>query len=196
MADIAVKTFEFRIAAINVPNSSAERRFFLDASRRTVLVGDWNAILDPNIDRASRGASGLAKCDSGLSDFLTEFDLFDRYRLDHPGREMWTWIGSSPSGQIRSCLDSVLVSRADSDLVACLTFHWLERSDHKLVKVSLRLANRPTLASYWKFNTPLLEIWDFQMRLENLIERALVGAVIGNKWWVSLKYRIKDFAIK
>ena len=21
--------------------------------------------------------------------FLTEFDLIDRYRLDHPGREMW-----------------------------------------------------------------------------------------------------------
>ena len=34
------------------------------------------------------------------------------------------------------------------------------------------------------------------MRLENLIKRALVGSVIGNKWWVSLKYRIRDFAIK
>ena len=78
---------------------------FLDASRRTVLVGDWNAILDPNIDRAGRGASGLARCE-----FLTEFDLIDRYRLDHPGREMWTWIGSSPSGQVRSYLDRVLVT--------------------------------------------------------------------------------------
>ena len=34
------------------------------------------------------------------------------------------------------------------------------------------------------------------MRLENLIKRMLVGAVIGNKWWASLKYRIRDFAIK
>ena len=109
---------------------------------------------------------------------------------------MWTWIGNSPSGQVRSYLDRVLVSRADSDLVACPTFHWLGRSDHKLVRVSLRLVNRPSLASYWKFNTSLLEIWDFRKRLENLIQRALVGAVIGNRWWVSLKYRIRDFAIK
>ena len=130
MADVAVKTFEFRIAAVHVPNFAAERRSFfrrlgsfLDASRRTVLVEDWNAILDPSIDRASQGACGLAKCDSGLSDFLTEFDLIDRYCLDHRGREMWTWIGSSPSGQVRSYLDRVLVSRADSDLVACPTFH-------------------------------------------------------------------------
>ena len=128
---------------------------------------DWNAILDPNIDRATRGASELVRR--------------DRYRLDHPGREMWTWIGSSPSGQVRSYLDRVLVRRADSDLGACPTFHWLRRSDHKLARVSLRLTNRPSLASYWKFNNSLLEIWDFRMRLENLIQRALVGAVIGNR---------------
>ena len=203
VADVAVKTFEFRIAAVHVPNSAAERRSFLrrlgsflDASRRTVLVGDWSAILDPNIDRVGRGASSWARCDSGLSDLLTEFDLVDRYRLDHPGREMSTWIGSSPSGRVRSYLDRVLVSRADGDLVACPTFHWSGRSNHKLVRVSLRLANRPSLASYWMFNTSLLEIWDFRIRLENLIQRALVGAVIGNKRWVSLKYRIRDFAIK
>ena len=34
------------------------------------------------------------------------------------------------------------------------------------------------------------------MRVENLIKRALVGAVIGNNWWASLKYRIRDFAMK
>ena len=34
---------------------------FLEASKRTVLVGDWNAILDPKIDRAGRGASGSGK---------------------------------------------------------------------------------------------------------------------------------------
>ena len=70
-------------------------------------MGDWNAVLDPKIDRAGRGASSLGRCESSLSDLLTEFDLVDRFRLDHPGREMWTWIGGSPSGQVRSYLDSV-----------------------------------------------------------------------------------------
>ena len=71
------------------------------------------------------------------------------------------------------------MSRADSDLVACPTFHWLGRSDHKLVRVSLRLANRPCLASYWNFNTSLLEIWDFRMLLENPIQRGVSG---GGYW--------------
>ena len=142
MADVAVKTFEFRIAVVYAPNSAAERRLFLwrlgpflDDPKRTVLVGDWNAILDPKIDRAGRGASGSVRCDSALSDFLTEFDLIDRYRQDHPGREMWTWIGNrTPSGLAQSYLDRVLVRRADSDLVTCPTFHLIGRTDHKLVR--------------------------------------------------------------
>ena len=95
--------------------------------------------------------------------------------------------------------DSVLsrqsVRRADSDFVTCLTFHYVGQTDHKHVKASLQLANRHSLVGYWKFNTSLLEIGNFRLRLETLIQRALVGTVTGNKWWRSLKYRIRDFAI-
>ena len=118
-------------------------------------MGDWNAILDSNIDWAGRGASELARCDSSQFDFLTEFHLIDRYCLNHPGREMWTWLENSLSGQVRSYLDRVLVRRADSDLVTCPTFHWLGRTDHKLVRVSLRLVNRPGSSKppYWRYRT-------------------------------------------
>ena len=86
------------------------------------------------------------------------------------------------------------MGRADSDFVSCPTFHLIAWTDHKLVWVSLRLGNRPSLAGYWKFSTTLMEIRDFRERLESLIKRALVGAANGNRWWVSLKHRIRDFA--
>ena len=69
-----------------------------------------------------------------------------------------------------------------ADFVTCPTFRYVAWTDHRLVRVSLRLANKHRLAGYWKFNTSLL--------------RALVGAVTGNKWWGSLKHRIIDFDIK
>ena len=109
---------------------------------------------------------------------------------------MWTWLDRSPSAKVGSYLDRVLVRRADIDFVSCPTFHLIAWTDHKLIRVSLRLANRPSLAGYWKFNTSLLEIRDFRDRLESLIQRALMGAVTGNRWWVSLKHRIRDFATK
>ena len=56
VADVAMKTFEFQVVAVYTPNLPGERRSnfrwlgpFLDDPKRTVLVGDWNAILDPKI---------------------------------------------------------------------------------------------------------------------------------------------------
>ena len=125
-------------------------------------MGDWNAILDPKVDKGGWGASGLGRCESSLIDFLAEFDLIDRFHLDHPGREVWMWMGNLPSGQVRMYLDRVIFRRADADFVSFPTFHWIRLPDHKHGRVSLRLVNRPSLASYWKFNTSLLEIRDFR----------------------------------
>ena len=179
VADVAMKSFKFRLVAVYASNIAAERVSFfrrlapfLDDTKRLVLMGDWNAILDPKIDKVGR-------CESSLVGFVTLHGLVDRFRLDHRGREMWTWLDRSPSAKVGSYLDRVLVRRADIDFVSCPTFHLIAWTDHKLIRVSLRLANRPSLAGYWKFNTSLLEIRDFRDGLESLIQRVLVGAVTG-----------------
>ena len=165
---------------------------FLDDPKRLVLVSDWNVILDPKLDKAGWGTD---RCNSSLIDLLTEHDLVNLFRLDQPGQEMWMWLIDLPSAQIQTNLDRVLVRRADSNFVMCPTFHCIGQTDPYKFMVSLQLANRPSLAGYWKFNTSLLEIGDFRDQLETLIQWALVWAVTRNKWWGSLKYRIKDFAI-
>ena len=90
-----MKTFEFRVVAVYAPNIVVERSSFfrrlgpfLDDANRIVLAGDWNAILDPKIDKGGRSARGSGRCESNLIDLLAEFDLIDRFRLDHPGWEM------------------------------------------------------------------------------------------------------------
>ena len=99
MADVAVKSFKFRLFAVYASNIAAEmvslfRRLapFLDDTKRLVLMCDWNAILDPKIDKVGRGANRLGRCESSLVGFMTHHDLVDRFRLDHPWREMWTWL--------------------------------------------------------------------------------------------------------
>ena len=109
VADVAVKSFKFRLVAVYASNIAAERVSFfrrlvpfLDDTKRLVLMGDWNAILDPKIDKVGRGASRLGRCESSLVGFVTRHGLVDRFRLDHPGREMWTWLDSSPSAKVGS----------------------------------------------------------------------------------------------
>ena len=97
VADVAIKSFKFRLVAVYAPNIAAERvpffrrlAQFLDDTKRLVLMGDWNVILDPKIDKVGRGASRLGRCESSLAGLMTCHDLVDRFRLDHPGREIWT----------------------------------------------------------------------------------------------------------
>ena len=115
VADVALKSFKFRLVAVYASNIAAERVSFfrrsapfLDDTKRINLIGDWNAILDPKIDKVGRGASRRGRCESSLAGFMTRHDLVDRFRLDHPGREMWTWLDSSPSAKVGSYLDRVL----------------------------------------------------------------------------------------
>ena len=58
VVDVAVKSFKFLVATVYAPNivavtASFFRRLapFLDDPKRLVLVGDWNAIIDPMIDK-------------------------------------------------------------------------------------------------------------------------------------------------
>ena len=71
-------------------------------------MGDWNAILDPKIDKVGWGASGLGRCESSPVGLVAHHDLVGRFCLDHPGKEMWTWLDSSLSAKVGSYLDKVL----------------------------------------------------------------------------------------
>ena len=87
----------------------------LDNPKWIVLVGNWNAILDPKTDRVGREARGLGRRESSLINFMACHDFVDRFHLDHPGREMWTWLDSLPAAHARLYLDSV--RRADTDFL-------------------------------------------------------------------------------
>ena len=115
VVNVAVKSFKFRLVAVYVPNSAAERLSFfrrlapfLDDGKRLVLMGDWNAILDPKIDKVGRGASRLGRCERSLAGLMNRHNLVDRFCLDHPEGEIWTWLDSSPSAKVGSYSDRVL----------------------------------------------------------------------------------------
>ena len=153
VANVAVKGFKLRLVTVYAPNIAVERvsffsrlALFQDDSKRLVLMDDWNAILDAKIDKVERGARRLGRC-VGL---MTRHDLVERFRLDHPRREVWTWLDSSPSAKVGFYLDRVFVRRADIDFVSCPTCHLIAWTDHNPFRVSLWLANRPSLVGYWK----------------------------------------------
>ena len=104
-----------RVVAVYAPNTAVERVSFyrrlapfFDNSKRLVLMGDWNTILDSKIDRVERGAKESKRCKSNLINFMAGYNLINRFRLDHLGRKMWTLLSSSPSVRTKSYLERVL----------------------------------------------------------------------------------------
>ena len=172
------------MTVVNAPSITAVRVFFfrrsapfLDDPKRLVLVDDRNAILDPKKDSVCGSASESGRRESSLVDLMARHDMIDWFCLYHQRKEMRTWLESSPSVCIKSYLERVVVRRADADSDTYPTFHWIRQTERKHIRISLKLANRPSLAGYWKFNSFLLEKRDFQDWLGSLIKQALMGPV-------------------
>ena len=83
-------------------------------------------------------------------DFMVEFNLVDRFRLDYPGRKIGTWICRKTFNSGKSYLDRV----SEALTQFCILFHVSlgKAADHKLIQVRLHLVDRPSLAGLWKFN--------------------------------------------
>ena len=160
-------------------------------SKRVILVGDWNAVLDPNLDR---GASSTYTLDARyFHEFVERLDLVDKFRERHPNKVVWSWAGRGASAQLYSYLDRVFIRRVDLDYLGGPSFDPYKDSDYKFLCVSIRLDKaRSRMSGYW--NSSLLDEDDFRNQQELMIKRELSGTIIGNNWWSNLKDSIRSFA--
>ena len=200
--DVTIKDKAFRLIGVYGPNATSEfpaffRRIepYVVPSKRVILVGDWNAVLDPNLDRGAVSAGTNTLDARYFRDFVQRLDLVDKFRERYPNKIVWTWTGRGASAQLYSYLDRVLVKRVDWDYLGGPSFDPYKNSDHKFLCVSIRLDKaRCRMSGYWKFNSSLLAEADFRNQLELTIKRELTGAIMGNRWWANLKDSIRSFA--
>ena len=200
--DVAIKDKAFWLIGVYGPNAISElpdffRRIepFVIPSKRVILVGDWNAVLDPDLDRGAISAGTNTLDARYFREFVERLDLVDKFRERHPNKIAWTWTGSGASDQLYGYLDLVFVRRVDLDYLGGPSFDPYKDSDHKFLCVSIRLDKaKSAMSSYWKFNSSLLVEDDFRNQLKLMIKRELSGAIIGNKWWGNLKDSIRSFA--
>ena len=202
VVDVTIKDKAFRLIGVYGPNATSElpaffRRIepYVIPSKRVILVGDWNAVLDPNLDRGAISAATNTLDARYFREFVQRLDLVDKFRERYPNKLAWTWTGRGASAQLYSYLDRVLVRRVDLDYLGGPSFNAYKDSDHKFLCVSIRLDKaRCRMSGYWKFNSSLLAEADFRNQLELMIKRELTGAIMGNRWWANLKDSIRSFA--
>jgi exonuclease III len=124
-----------------------------------ILGGDWNVVLDPNIDKKSKRSTVCTniRYRNMLVSFLEEYGLIDCWRLTHPNMKKFTCrSGKKGEGVTQTRIDMIFLSEC---LLNILTEAKIEagfKSDHNFVTAKLKLSNCKRGKGFWKFNNKLL----------------------------------------
>ena len=110
----------FRLIGFHGPSAISElldiflriEPFITTSSKRVILVGNWDAVLDPKIDRRWGGRQDTYKLDAkSFRKFVERLNFVDKFRKKHPSKVEWTWTARRTSCQFLSYLDRILVRR-------------------------------------------------------------------------------------
>lgn len=100
---------------------------FVILSKKVVLAGDQNTILNPELDQRGCNVGTNIPSDvkkNNFREFVTRFDL-NKFQNEYLTQVVWTWTdkGISGTGQHSNYLNQVLVRSVELDLLHCPSFH-------------------------------------------------------------------------
>ena len=139
----------------------------------TFISGDFNLILDPEIDSINRKqTSSERNASNRLKEVIARFGLTDSYRVMNPYGG-FTWGRNNPT-YIRSRLDLIFVSKAIShNIVSSNTYQTPNESDHKLLVTELNLATINYGPGIIRANSDLLKDPEINTHIKNYLDKII-----------------------
>ena len=145
--DVDVYHHKFSFVSVYAPQQQKTAFFssvlpaHLPQDRIIVMGGDYNCIMDADLDQTNAGTHRLAGSQA-LSNTMQQFDMHDCFRLLHPNARAFSHTATTGASAAR--LDRVLVSGVASNWVS-QAHHVHGVSDHAGVRVDLVSPGTPTL---------------------------------------------------
>uniref|UniRef100_A0A8C5P8V3 Endonuclease/exonuclease/phosphatase domain-containing protein n=1 Tax=Leptobrachium leishanense TaxID=445787 RepID=A0A8C5P8V3_9ANUR len=131
-----------------------EERLAQLPNKGVFVGGDFNAVMDPYLDRSgtviSRAPFSLSKTFRGV---IQSANSYDSWRVIHPRDRDYSFY-SNPHGTY-SRLDYVFCSRDNITALTSSTIHKISWSDHAAVEIALLGWEALGSASVWRFNASL-----------------------------------------
>ena len=129
---------------------------YLLASRKIIMGGDFNFVLDVAMDRFGGNPSHGSIGSPEMKRLLSKYHLVDIWRKQHPKLKTCTW--SNADRSIMSRLDKFYTSSDLADDWAVSGIHLLHLSDNDLISLTLFDTDHVIIwgRGVWKLNTPLL----------------------------------------
>ena len=130
--------------------------------KQIIIGGDFNICMDPILDKKGRCIETYCKSANMLKSLMTELNLCDIYRIQHPSLKRFTWRNKGRAGWVQSRLDMFLVSEDMHYNNIKSYIHPSIKSDHSLIHISFKSTQQWSRGrGFYKFNTKLLEDTDY-----------------------------------
>ena len=153
------------------PNKAREQTYFFDKIKeeldnididddcRIIIRGDFNVILDPDLDGWG-GKPKLKESVKQIENICLLYDLVDIWRLRNPGIRRFTWTQKTPMIQRR--LDFWLTDNALQEEIEQVSIIPSIKSDHSAILLSINgIEEKSHGPSFWKFSASLLDDNDY-----------------------------------
>ena len=175
--DIEIEDHRLSLAVLYGPNQdnpnfyqNLQRNILQLGNQKMIIVGDWNMLLDPEVDGKNYKHINNPKARLEVLKIITELNLYDIYRCENSESRLFTWKKKLKSGDIQmGRLDFFLISESLINFSKKEKILTAYRSDHSLITLSLCFSASQKSKTFWKFNNSLLNNINFVSEVKNLI---------------------------
>ena len=203
-----VQDQKFIFLNIYAPNKTPEKTVFFDQIKhqldnavsnddsKIILGGDFNVVLDPNLD-GQGGRPSLKESAKQIEDIYLSHDLVDIWRVRNPGTKRFSWRQKTPFIQRR--LDYWLIDNALQEEIDQVDIISSIKSDHLAISSTINGIETETLSpSFWKLNASLLDDKEYVDLINHSYQewiKEFKDVQDPRLFWDLLKYKIRQDTI-
>lgn len=138
------------------------------SSAVSVIAGDFNCVMDPEVDRSPPAGTTPSKMREATMAVCSDLQLFDTWRVLHPGERDYTFF--SNSHRSFSQIDYVFVSRKVLDRIKNCAIGTRLLSDHADIHIIVSSPSPQPSLSHWRLNPLLINSPSFVTFMKEQIE--------------------------
>lgn len=161
-----------------------------------IIGGDFNLVLDPNMDRSSSSSKPLSSAAKALKRELTDLNMIDVWRAKHGHRREYSYYSHVHNSYSR--IDMVFIHAGMEHLVTSCEYLAKTHSDHAPLLLGLNNQDQKNSPKRWRFPTHLVNDKNFVKLINEQIDFFLTvnkGSASPSIVWESMMAYIRGSTI-
>ena len=139
-----------------------------------VIGGDFNLVLQPDIDRKNCKESRIRAMDV-VRKSMKIYEYSDPWRILHPDIEGYTWKRKmrNKNDRMYARLDYFLTSQTLINRIVSARHKGGYNTDHSLITIEIRPGVKEQGCGFWKLNSKLLDKTEYKKAIKEVLHKAV-----------------------